>query len=55
MPTAEDLLPPSIGTPGGLLTEVCDALDAELEWIDALRSRHLSSIRIYRALGGGWK
>jgi uncharacterized protein (TIGR03083 family) len=30
MPTAEDLLPPSIGTPGGLLTEVCDALDAEL-------------------------
>jgi uncharacterized protein (TIGR03083 family) len=30
MPTAEDLLPPSTGTPGGLLTEVCDALDAEL-------------------------
>jgi uncharacterized protein (TIGR03083 family) len=30
MPTAEDLLPPSTGTPGGLLTEVCDALHAEL-------------------------
>jgi uncharacterized protein (TIGR03083 family) len=30
MPTAEDLLPPSTGTPGGLLAEVCDALDAEL-------------------------
>src|SRR5689334_6877701 len=30
MPTAEDLLPPSTGTPGGLLTEVCDALEAEL-------------------------
>jgi uncharacterized protein (TIGR03083 family) len=30
MPTAEELLPPSTGTPGGLLNEVCDALDAEL-------------------------
>lgn len=30
-------------------------LDAELELIDALRDQHVASVRLYSALGGGWK
>lgn len=32
-----------------------NALDADLQLIDALRSQHLTGVRIYRALGGGWR
>ncbi len=32
-----------------------NALQAELELIDALRSQHLASIHVFRALGGGWR
>lgn len=35
MPTSEATPTPSLGTPGGLLAEVCDALDAELAALDA--------------------
>lgn len=35
MPEPEATPTPSLGTPGGLLAEVCDALDAELAALDA--------------------
>jgi outer membrane protein TolC len=30
-------------------------LDAELQLVSALRDQHIASIRLYKALGGGWR
>jgi len=32
-----------------------NTLEAELELIEALRDQHIASVRIYKALGGGWR
>jgi outer membrane protein, multidrug efflux system len=32
-----------------------NTLEAELELIEALRDQHVASVRLYRALGGGWR